>query len=171
MTQMGNSNIYRVNFPTDQLPEDGEGREWFAEHFPQLITGEEEVSGFLQEHVSEPICQLTMSVPLRLEEALRRLEQAGLRPVFQEAAAPFVQDTSCTMPLSFQLRHFGLPLDPRSIQNHPLRQEIIAETLERHLREFPEAARNILNWVGIEAHDENEDITIHWEDAGREEPA
>ena len=86
------------------------------------------------------------------------MRAAGLRPDFQEAPAPEVGDDSFTMPLSFQVRKFGRPLDPGMIENNPERMTIIAGAVEG----LPDEARDILNWAFIEQDQETQAMTIHW---------
>lgn len=86
------------------------------------------------------------------------MRAAGLRPEFQEAPEPEVGDDSFTIPLSFQVRNFGRPLDPRMIENNPERMTIIAGAVEG----LPDEARDILNWTFIEQDPETQAVTIYW---------
>ena len=130
-----------------------------ARVYARHVTGLDEPLHRLEPHQKEPHCRLTISVPGELEDAARSRRAAGLRPDFQEAPAPEVGDDSFTMPLSFQVRNFGPPLDPRMIENIPERMTIIAGAVEG----LPDEARDILNWAFIEQDQETQAITIHWE--------
>ena len=93
---------------------------------------------------------------------MRRIEETGLQPVFREPEAPHVDGNSCVVPGSFQVRHFGVTIDPRSVSDHPQRQGIIADTLVQHIPDLPEEARDFLNWTWIDADEETGAVTIHW---------
>ena len=92
----------------------------------------------------DPSCRITISVPRRMAEAVRRIEETGLQPVFQEPEAPYVEGNSCVLPGSFQIRRFGTTIDPRSVSDHP----------QRH--------RDFRNWTWIDADEETGAATIHW---------
>ena len=73
-----------------------------------------------------------------------------------------MEGESCVIPGTFQLKHFGVVLDPRSVSNHPQRQQIIAETLAAHVPDLPEKARDFMNWKFIESEQETGVAVVHW---------
>ncbi len=158
------SNVYHVHFTDHQLPESGEEKARFAREYSENLTGETagEISVFIQQSAHDPTHRVTISVPQRLEEAVRRIEASGLSPAFTEPEAPRVDGDSCIIPGSFQIRHFGTILDPRSISNHPQRQSIIAETLAENVPDFPEHARDFLNWETLDSDDETGTAVLYW---------
>ena len=105
---------------------------------------------------------MTISVPQRLTDAIRRIADSGLEPVFEEPEMPYVDGDSCVVPGSFQIRHFGAAIDPRAVSNHPQRQSIMAEVLAEHVPDFPDIAKNFLNWNYIETDEETGLIVISW---------
>ena len=96
-----------------------------------------------------------------MAEVIRRIEETGLQPVFQEPEAPYVEGNSCVLPGSFQVRRFGTTIDPRSVADHPQRQSIIADTLMQHIPDLPEEARAFLNWTWIDADEQTGAATIY----------
>ena len=74
-----------------------------------------------------------------------------------------MEGNSCVLPGSFQVRHFGVTIDPRSVSDHPQRQGIIADTLVQPIPDLPEEARDFLNWTWTDADEETGAVTIHWE--------
>ena len=105
-----------------------------------------------------------MSIPSDLEDALRSMREAGLQPEFSEPAQPVLQDGSCLLPLSFQVRHFGRPLEPGMLDNDPNRQVLVAGAMSGQVDDLPEAARNVLNWTLVEQDPKTQAVTSHWEE-------
>ena len=98
---------------------------------------------------------------------MRRIRESGLEPEFTEPERPYVAGNSCVIPGSFQIRHFGVTLNPRAISDHPQRQSIIAETLAEYVPDFPEVAKDFLNWNYVEADEDTGLAVIYWgEDDG-----
>lgn len=151
-------NIYRLVFNNVELPPDDEGKIRTTRDYARHVTGLEKPEIWLEPHQTDPHCRLTISIPADQEETVERMQAAGLRPDFQEPAAPQVGDGSFTMPLSFQVRNFGRPLDPRMVENNPERMMLIAGAVEG----LPEGAGNILNWTHLERDDETQALTVHW---------
>ena len=159
MTQENHVNVYRMIIQNSDLPEDDEGRIKFAREYARHATGLENPEHWLEPHRQEPHCRLTISAPAELENTVGRMMEAGLRPAFQEPAGHRTGDKSCMLPLSFQVRNFGRPLEPGMIEDNPGRMTIIAGAIP----DLPDAARDILNWTFIEQDPETHAITIHWE--------
>ena len=153
------------------MPADDGDKVKFARDYAAALTGAslEDVTCFIQQHTGDPSSRVTISIPQRLTEAVRRMEESGLQPVFEEPEKPYVDGDSCIVPGSFQIRHFGVTIDPRSVSNHPQRQSIIAEVLSQHVPELPETAKNFLNWNYIESDEETGLIVIYWGDDADEE--
>ena len=146
------SNVYQIHFLDTQLPEGDSEKARFAREYVTNLVGAEsawEVVFFMQPSNLDPSCRITISVPRRMAEAVRRIEETGLQPVFQEPEAPYVDGNSCVVPGSFQVRHFGVTIDP-------------ADTLVQHIPDLPEEARDFLNWTWIDADEETGAVTIHW---------
>ena len=164
------SNVYHVHFLDHQLPEDGAEKARFAREYAAELTGvptagvqQDEIICFIQSHTQDPSCRVTISVPQRLTEAVRRIEESGLEPVFTEPEKPRLEGDTCVLPGSFQIRHFGVVLNPQSVSNHPVRQDIIAKTLAAHVPDLPEIAKDFLNWTWIDADEETGAAVISWE--------
>ena len=123
-----NSNVYHVHFLDHQLPEDDQDKAQFAREYAVKLTGAslDDITCFMQKHAGDPSYRLTISVPQRLADALRRVGESGLEPVFEEPEKPYVDGDSCIVPGSFQIRHFGVTIDPRAVSNHPERQSAMA---------------------------------------------
>ena len=154
------SNVYHVHFLDTQLPKARFAREYVANLVGAESAGD--VAFLMQPSNLDPSCRITISAPRRMAEAVRRIEETGLQPVFQEPEAPYVEGNSCVLPGSFQVRNFGVTIDPRSVSDHPQRQRIIADTLVQHIPGLPEEARDFLNWTWIASDEETGTATIHW---------
>ena len=76
---------------------------------------------------------------------------------------------SCIVPGSFQIRHFGVTIDPRTVSNHPKRQSIMANVLAEHVPDLPDVAKDFLNWHYIESDEETGMIVIFWGDDEEED--
>ena len=165
------SNVYHIHFLDYQLPADDGDKVKFARDYAASLTGAslEDVICFIQQHTGDPSSRVTISIPQRLTEAVRRMEESGLQPVFEEPEKPYIDGDSCVVPGSFQIRHFGVTIDPRSVSNHPQRQSIMSEVLSQHVPELPETAKNFLNWNYIESDEETGLIVIYWGDDSDEE--
>ena len=125
------SNVHQVHFLDTQLPEGDSEKARFAREYVANLVGAEsagEVTFFMQPSNLDPSCRITISVPRRMAEAVRSIEEIGLQPVFRELEAPHVDGNSCVAPGSFQVRYFGMTIDPRSVSDHPQRQGSIADT-------------------------------------------
>ena len=142
---------------------DSEKARFAREYVTNLVGADSAVTFFMQPSNLDPSCRITISVPRRMAEAVRRIEETGLQPVFREPEAPHVDGNSCVLPGSFQVRRFGVTIDPRSVSDHPQRQGIIADTLVQHIPDLPEEARDFLSWTRIDADEETGAVTIHWE--------
>jgi len=112
---------------------------------------------------------VTISVPQRLADSLKRVGESGLKPVFEEPEHPYVDGDCCIVPGSFQVKHFGVNIDPRAVSNHPERQSIMAAVLAEHVPDLPEVAKDFLNWRYIEADEETGLIVIFWGDDWEED--
>jgi hypothetical protein len=157
------SNVYQIHFLDTQLPEgDSEKARFARKYVTNLVGAESAVTFFMQPSNLDPSCRITISVPRRMAEAVRRIEETGLQPVFREPEAPHVDGNSCVLPGSFQVRRFGVTIAPRSVSDHPQRQGIIADTLVQHIPDLPEEARDFLSWTRIDADEETGAVTIHW---------
>ena len=164
-----NSNVYHVHFLDHQLPAGEFDLVEFARDYAVELTGAsiDDITCFIQRHTGDPSYRVTISVPQRLADAVRRVEDSGLRPVFEEPEKPYVDGDSCIIPGSFQIKHFGVTIDPRTVSNHPERQSIMAQVLSDHVPGLPDAAKDFLNWNYIEADEETGLIVIFWgEDDG-----
>ena len=169
------SNVYHVHFMDTQLPQDDSQKARFAREYVERLTGmepPEDITFFIQPNNHDPSCRITISVPQRMTEAVRRIEDTGLQPVFQEPEAAHVEGNSCVLPGSFQVLHFGTTIDPRSVSDNPQRQGIIADTLVQHLPDLPREARDFLNWTWMDADGETGTLTIYWgeEEETRDHP-
>ena len=166
-----NSNVYHVHFLDHQLPESEEDKVQFARDYAVDLTGAslDDITCFIQKHTGDPSYRVTISVPQRLADALTRVGESGLEPVFEEPEHPYVDGDSCIVPGSFQIRHFGVNIDPRAVSNHPERQSTMATVLAEHVPDLPDVAKNFLNWRYIEADEETGLIVIFWGDDGEEE--
>ena len=163
-----NSNVYHIHFLDHQLPESDADKAQFARDYAANLTGAslDDVTCFIQKHAGDPSYRLTISVPKRLADALRRVGESGLEPVYEEPERPYVDGDSCIVPGSFQLKHFGVNIDPRAVSNHPERQSIMAQVLTEHVPDLPAVAKDFLNWQYIEADEETGQIAIFWNDDG-----
>ena len=163
---MMNSNVYHVHFLDHQLPEGDQDKAQFAREYAVELTGAglDDITCFIQKHTGDPSYRLTISVPQRLADALERVRESGLEPVFEEPEKPYVDGNSCIVPGSFQIRHFGLTIDPRAVSNHPERQSTMARVLVEHVPDLPDVASDFLNWRYIEADEETGSIAIFWSD-------
>ena len=134
------------------MPPDPDGKARFAREYSERLTGlsTEEMTCLIQPHNHDASCRVTITVPQRHREAIRRIEESGLGPAFSEPEQPILEDKACILPSTFQILHFGGEIDPRSVSNHPGRLSIIAKTLAEHVPGLPEAAQDFLNWIGIE---------------------
>ena len=161
-----NSNVYHVHFLDHQLPEDDQDKAQFAREYAVELTGAslDDITCFMQKHAGDPSYRLTISVPQRLADAIRRVGESGLEPVFEEPEMPYVDGDSCIVPGSFQIRHFGVTIDPRAVSNHPERQSAMARVLVEHVPDLPDVARDFLNWHYIEADEATGLIAIFWSD-------
>ena len=161
-----NSNVYHVHFLDHQLPESDDDKIQFARDYAAQLTGAtlDDVTCFIQKHAGDPSYRLTISVPKRLADALRRVGESGLEPVFEEPEKPYVDGDSCIVPGTFQLKHFGVTIDPQAVSNHPQRQSIIAQALTEHVPDLPEVAQNFLNWTYVESDEATGLIRISWAD-------
>ena len=95
------SNVHQVHFLDIQLPEGGSEKERFARGYVTNLVGAEsvgEVVFFMQPSNLDPICRSTISVPRKMAEAVRRIEETGLHPVFQEREAPQWRATPACCP-------------------------------------------------------------------------
>lgn len=160
------SNVYHVHFLDHQLPEGDQDKMQFAREYAADLTGAslDDITCFLQKHTGDPSYRLTISVPQRLTDALRRVSESGLEPVFEEPEKPCVDGDSCIVPGSFQIRHFGVAIDPRAVSNHPERQSVMARVLAEQVPDLPDVAKDFLNWHYIEADEETGLIAIFWSD-------
>ena len=165
------SSVYHVHFLGHQLPEqDDELRAFFEKYLEDMAGPDRDgVAHVVQKSNFDDSCRLTVSVPHRLEDIIRRIDQSGLEPVFEEPETPYLEGESCVIPGTFQLQKFGTVLDPRSVSDHPQRQQIIAETLAEHVPDFPEEARDFLNWKFIETDQETGVAIVHWGDDWEED--
>ena len=161
-----NSNVYHVHFLDHQLPEQDGDKAQFARDYAVELTGAslDDITCFIQKHTGDPSYRVTISVPQRLTDALKRVGQSGLEPVFEEPENPYVDGDSCIVPGSFQIRHFGGAVDPRTASNHPERQGIMAQVLTEHVPDLPDVAKDFLNWRCIESDEETGLIVIFWGD-------
>ena len=160
------SNVYHVHFLDHQLPESDDDKIQFARDYAAQLTGAtlDDVTCFIQKHAGDPSYRLTISVPKRLADALRRVGESGLEPVFEEPEKPYVDGDSCIVPGTFQLKHFGVTIDPQAVSNHPQRQSIIAQVLTEHVPDLPQVAQNFLNWTYVESDEATGLIRISWAD-------
>ncbi len=51
---------------------------------------------------------------------------------------------------------------PRAVSNYPERQQIIAQVLADSVPDFPEEAKDFLNWNFIESDEKTGIAVIHW---------
>ncbi len=167
-----NSNVYHVHFLDHQLPESEEDKVQFARDYTVELTGASlnDITCFIQKHTGDPSYRVTISVPQRLADSLTRVGEFGLEPVFEEPEHPYVDGDCCIVPGSFQIRHFGVNIDPRAVSNHPERQSIMAAVLAEYVPDLPEVAKDFLNWRYIEADEETGLIVIFWGDDGEYDP-
>ena len=166
------SNVYQVHFPNDQLPETGEEKAQFAREYAERISGakSDRFIQYIQPHNHEASsCRITIIVPEELTEVNESIRRAGLEPAFQEPQHPEVDGNSCIIPNSFQIRQFGLNLDPATGSNHPTRQGLIASALTQHVPGIPAAAMDILNWTDIEKDEATGILILHWLDPEQED--
>lgn len=156
------NNIYQIEIATP--PPDADSPETWKE-MARRLTGhpQEDPIHFVQSSTQDDSYRLTIAVPEDMETPNQALAQAGHHPRGVEPEAPLLDEDSVIIPTAFQLRHFGVILNPSSVSNHPQRQDLIAEALQAALPDLPEAARNILNWTGID-QDKNGVATLHWHD-------
>ncbi len=117
----------------------------------------------MQPHNHEPTCRLTVSVPERLTQVHGALRAAGAVPALEEPEAPYWEDNTLVLPGSFQVLRFGRWLDPRSVENNPVRMRIIAEEVAMATGDLPEEAKDILNWREMHSDDVNGTFTVEWE--------
>jgi len=77
------SSVYHIHFLDHQLPADDEGKARFAREYAVALTGAnpEDITYFIQQHAGDPRSRVAISVPQRLADAVRRIEESGLRPV------------------------------------------------------------------------------------------
>ena len=108
------SNVYHVHFMDDQLPPDPEGKARFAREYSERLTGlsPEEMTCLIQPHNHDASCRVTITVPQRHREAIRRIEESGLEPAFSEPEQPILEDNACILPSTFQILHFGGEINP-----------------------------------------------------------
>ena len=168
------NNVYHVHYENSQLPGQDEDKARFARERAAEITGTtpEEITYFMQPNNLEPTCRLTIVVPQRLTEAVRRTEEAGAEFQFEEPEQPYLDGNSCVIPGSFQVVNFGKWLEPQSLQDHPARQQIIAAALTAELPDLPHEAQNTLNWTSIETNEDTGLAVIRWSaEAGAENAA
>ena len=160
------SNVYHVHFMDDQLPPDPEGKARFAREYSERLTGlsPEEMTCLIQPHNHDASCRVTITVPQRHREAIRRIEESGLEPAFSEPEQPILEDNACILPSTFQILHFGGEINPQSVQDHPGRLSIIAKTLTEHVPGLPPEARDFLNWIGIETDEQTGAARIFWKE-------
>ena len=127
------SNVYQIHFLDTQLPEGDSEKARFAREYVTNLVG------------AESAWEVTFFMqPSNLDPSCR------------------ITISSCVVPGSFQVRHFGVTIDPRSVSDHPQRQGIIADTLVQHIPDLPEEARDFLNWTWTDADEETGAVTIHW---------
>ena len=159
-----NSNVYHVHFLDHQLPESEEDKVQFARDYAVELTGAspDDITCFIQKHTGDPSYRVTISVPQRLADSLKRVGEFGLEPVFEEPEKPYVDGDSCIVPGSFQVKHFGVNIDPIAVSDHPERQGVMASVLTEHVPDLPEVAKDFLNWRYIEADEETGLIAIFW---------
>ena len=166
-----NSNVYHIHFLDHQMPAGEPDLVRFARDYAAELSGAslDDITCFIQQHTGDPSYRVTISVPQRLTDAIRRIADSGLEPVFEGPERPYVDGDSCIVPGSFQIRHFGATIDPRAVSNHPQRQSIMAEVLTEHVPDLPDIAKNFLNWNYIETDEETGLIVIFWGDGAEEE--
>lgn len=140
MNQTPSINIYRIIIQNADLPEGDDEKVRVLRDYASQVTGLEAPNIWIESDASQAHCQLTVSIPDDLEDAVRSMREAGLQPEFSEPAQPVLQDGSCLLPLSFQVRHFGRPLEPGMLDNDPNRQVMIAGAMSRQVDDLPEAA-------------------------------
>ena len=158
---MANS-VYHFHFPNETLPNSKEDRAAFAKENTAKLTGgaENEVVFYIQPHIHQPTCRLTISVPETLTQAHEALRAAGAAPAFQEPENPYWDDNTLVLPGSFQVLKFGGWLDPRSVENNPTRMINVAEEAGRAIGNLPMEARDILNWGEMDADEVNGTFTV-----------
>ena len=161
------SNVYHVHFMDDQLPPDPEGKARFAREYSERLTGlsPEEMTCLIQPHNHDASCRVTITVPQRHREAIRRIEESGLEPAFSEPEQPILEDNACILPSTFQIPPLRRGRStPSPSQDHPGRLSIIAKTLAEHVPGLPPAAQDFLNWIGIETDEQTGAARISWKE-------
>ena len=95
-----NSNVYHVHFLDHQLPEDDQDKAQFAREYAVELTGAslDDITCFMQKHAGDPSYRLTISVPQRLADAISRVSESGLEPVFEEPEKPYVDGVPALSP-------------------------------------------------------------------------
>ena len=93
--------------------------------------------------------------------------------VFQDLAEPMLEPDQFTLPAAFQLKHCGCILDPRSLQDHPGRMELLSRIVANEIPDLPEEAADWQNWTSFESSAEEDFkdrmglFTIRWEQRQR----
>ena len=165
---MGMNIVYHVHFLDEQLPRDQKDQDRFARDYAARLTGSTDpgITAFVQTHRLDPTNRLTISIPARLAEAVRRVEQTGLEPSHRELPEPALEGRSCLIPMSFQIRHFGDILKPEQIMGEPELRAQLAEVLRMTMPGLPPEALRTDRWTRAGYREEDEALEISWESPG-----
>ena len=156
--------VFMLSYPNDNLPEETGNRiDWARQETERLTGGAAgRVIHFIQENSSEPEHRLTISVPESDAEALAALQANGAEPEFEEPGAPYAEGNEIVLPGSFQCLKFGHWLDPRSIQDNPMRLTLLCQEVCEAITDLPAEAGDWRNWTWMEHDEDDGTFIIAW---------
>lgn len=164
--------VFMLSYPNDNLPEETGNRiDWARQETERLTGGAAgRVIHFIQENSREPEHRLTISVPESDAEALAALQANGAEPEFEEPGAPYAEGNEIVLPGSFQCLKFGLWLDPRSIQDNPMRLTLLCQEVCEAIPDLPAEAKDWNNWTWMEHDEDDGTFIIVWGEPPPEAP-
>ena len=164
--------VFMLSYPNDNLPgETGGIIDWARQETERLTGGAAgRVIHFIQENSREPEHRLTISVPESDAEALAALQANGAEPEFEEPGAPYTEGNQIVLPGSYQCLKFGLQLDPRAIQDNPMRLTLLCQAVGEAIPGLPPEAKDWNNWTWMEHDEDVGTFIITWEEPSPEAP-
>ena len=159
------SDVYHISLNPRDLPDLQQDIPAFVRSKVHSLIGTDAkgVDFSLERSRDENTLRLVLTVPQRLTTVTQRLASAGLIPLHTEPEHPIAGDNSCTIPRSFQVRHFGCPVNPQSLSNNPADLMTVTQTLlDHHAEDLPPQAFDHRLWLTTHSDPETGVLTVRW---------